>query len=106
MLEADSSMMTGILRGFRSPNYSSSNSADIKLGETYLMIRHVPTGATAMLRVILVPETGATVQPQVSVGAHPTAALLSDGTVWTWGSNEFGQLADGTFSDHAYPVQA
>ena len=41
-----------------------------------------------------------------SVGAHHTAALLSDGTVWTWGSNEFGQLADGTFSDHAYPIQA
>jgi alpha-tubulin suppressor-like RCC1 family protein len=32
-------------------------------------------------------------------------ALKSDGTVWSWGSNMFGQLGDGTYTDRATPVQ-
>ena len=41
----------------------------------------------------------------VSGGDRFTAALLSDGTVWTWGWNGFGQLGDGTFTDRPSPVQ-
>ena len=40
---------------------------------------------------------------QVSCGAHHTAALRSNGTVLTWGSNEYGELghrAVGSSSDH------
>lgn len=43
-------------------------------------------------------------------GAHQWAtdfslALLSDGTVWAWGNNSFGQLGDGTTVSKATPVQ-
>jgi YD repeat-containing protein len=41
----------------------------------------------------------------VSGGDRFTAALKSDGTVWTWGWNGFGQLGDGTFTDRSTPVQ-
>jgi YD repeat-containing protein len=41
----------------------------------------------------------------VSGGDRFTAALKSDGTVWTWGWNGFGQLGDGTFTDRSSPVQ-
>jgi len=34
-----------------------------------------------------------------------TAALKSDGTVWTWGDNYYGQLGDGTDVDRISPVQ-
>jgi len=34
-----------------------------------------------------------------------TVVLKSDGTVWAWGSNSFGQLGDGTTSDQPSPVQ-
>jgi len=34
-----------------------------------------------------------------------TVALKSDGTVWTWGSNEYGQLGDGTTTMRTVPVQ-
>lgn len=32
----------------------------------------------------------------VAVGAYHSAVLLGDGTVWTWGGNDSGQLGDGT----------
>lgn len=33
------------------------------------------------------------------------AALLNDGTVWTWGTNTYGQLGDGTTADRLAPVR-
>jgi alpha-tubulin suppressor-like RCC1 family protein len=39
-----------------------------------------------------------------AVGYH-TVALKSDGTVWTWGYNNMGQLGDGTTLSRTTPVQ-
>ena len=36
--------------------------------------------------------------PQVSAGYWHNTLLKSDGTVWTWGGNEWGQLGNGTSS--------
>ena len=45
----------------------------------------------------------------VSAGGRHSVALRNDGTVWTWGNNEFGQLGDGTggeWDDYSFiPVQ-
>jgi alpha-tubulin suppressor-like RCC1 family protein len=48
-------------------------------------------------QVLPVPVSGlpGTVR-QLSAGAATSAALLSDGTVWTWGDNTFGALGNGT----------
>ncbi len=46
-----------------------------------------------------------TATPQVSAGAGHTVALKSDGTVLTWGYNEFGQLGDETTASSGVPAQ-
>ncbi|WBU37141.1 RCC1 domain-containing protein [Homoserinibacter sp. YIM 151385] len=42
---------------------------------------------------------------EVCAGYEHSAALTSDGRVLAWGSNYYGQLADGTTTDSAVPVE-
>jgi len=42
---------------------------------------------------------------QISAGEYHTAALKSDGTIWSWGENDDGQLGDGTTNDKYRPTQ-
>ncbi|HYO55288.1 MAG TPA: hypothetical protein VEU50_21100 [Archangium sp.] len=41
----------------------------------------------------------------VAGGALHSLAVRSDGTVWAWGDNAYGQLGDDTLSDRTTPVQ-
>ncbi|GAB2713637.1 hypothetical protein GCM10027038_09780 [Arthrobacter bambusae] len=41
----------------------------------------------------------------VSAGTYTGHALLSDGTVWGWGSNNSGSIGDGTTTPRSSPVQ-
>lgn len=41
----------------------------------------------------------------VEGGGHHTLAVKSDGTVWAWGTNDFGALGDGTTISSNTPVQ-
>lgn len=42
---------------------------------------------------------------QIAAGESHSLVLLDDESVWAWGSNEFGQLGDGTNVDRHTPVQ-
>jgi len=42
---------------------------------------------------------------QVSAGGYFTAAIKTDNTLWTWGSNDQGQLGDNTVAQRNSPVQ-
>jgi alpha-tubulin suppressor-like RCC1 family protein len=46
---------------------------------------------------------GGTNWKQVSCGRH-TAAIKTDGTLWTWGFNGYGQLGDNTGTNRSTPV--
>ena len=41
----------------------------------------------------------------VAAGEYHSVALKSDGTVWTWGYNNYGQLGDGTTNTRSKPIQ-
>ena len=45
---------------------------------------------------ILVNSPGNSSWIQVSAGLRHTVALQADGSLWAWGSNDFGQLGDGS----------
>jgi len=42
---------------------------------------------------------------QVAAGGRHGLAITSGGIVWAWGSNSFGQLGDGTLTEHDTPEQ-
>jgi alpha-tubulin suppressor-like RCC1 family protein len=48
---------------------------------------------------------GLTAVTQVAAGGLHSLALRSDGTVWAWGNNWFGQLGNGTGTASSTPVQ-
>ena len=37
--------------------------------------------------------------------SYSVSVLKNDGTVWSWGYNNVGQLGNGTNTDNSYPVQ-
>jgi alpha-tubulin suppressor-like RCC1 family protein len=41
----------------------------------------------------------------IATGDYHTAALLSDGSLFTWGENALGQLGDGTTTDRSTPTR-
>lgn len=52
-----------------------------------------------------VAVTGLTNVFAISSGKYYSISLKGDGTIWTWGFNNKGQLGDGTTTDRAAPVQ-
>jgi len=42
---------------------------------------------------------------QIGTGRLHTLAIESNGTIWAWGDNDFGQLGDGTRVDRLAPVR-
>ncbi|WP_274653741.1 RCC1-like domain-containing protein [Paenibacillus humicola] len=41
----------------------------------------------------------------IAAGLYQSLAVKSDGTVWAWGGNDFGELGDGTHTSRSVPVQ-
>ena len=74
--------------------WGDNNAGEIGLGLTSTVGMNAPVQVPGLSNVIA-----------VSGGDGFTAALLSNGTVWTWGYNGFGQLGDGTYTDRSSPVQ-
>ena len=51
------------------------------------------------------PETIAGCWQSIATGLSHTVGIMSDGTLWAWGGNDFGQLGDGTRTARRTPVQ-
>ena len=48
---------------------------------------------------------GGTNWKSVAGGGNHTLAIKTDGTLWSWGNNGFGQLGDGSTANKSSPVQ-
>ncbi len=42
---------------------------------------------------------------KIAAGSTHTLAIRNNGTLWTWGKNDLGQLGDGTHTSHSSPKQ-
>ena len=64
-------------------------------------------GNGALLNISSPVQTvlGGTTWCQTSVGGAHSAAIKTDGTLWIWGYNSFGQLGNGTITNTSTPVQ-
>ncbi|WP_295787236.1 hypothetical protein [uncultured Microbacterium sp.] len=64
----------------------------------------VGDGAVGVLRLTPVQLPGLSGVTQIATGFQSSYALLSDGSVKSWGINDKGQLGDGTTTDRSAPV--
>ena len=63
-------------------------------------------GNGATDRVSHPKQVGANVTwARVAAGGSSTVAIRSDGTLWAWGYNSYGQLGDGTTTSRSHPVR-
>ena len=76
----------------------------VGVGTTYVIVNIVGDSvSTAAIKVEVAPS-GAKAFPQVALGNKFSAALRADGTVWTWGNNDYGQLGNGSYNGNTiYP---
>ncbi|HHT9110863.1 MAG TPA: RCC1 domain-containing protein [Candidatus Brocadiaceae bacterium] len=80
------------------------NAVSCILGRFNSSISKAPISLLFALCIVCNVSLAETIR-QVSAGWEHTVALKSDGTVWTWGANKFGQLGDGTTIAKSLPIQ-
>ncbi|MEA2610160.1 MAG: hypothetical protein QOJ75_2403, partial [Chloroflexota bacterium] len=73
------------------------------------LLRLAAMVVTVSLPLTAAPEVAAaapaTTIKAISAGSAHTCAVASNGTAWCWGSNDHGQLGDGTTLERHRPVQ-
>jgi hypothetical protein len=62
------------------------------------------SAGTPTYRCAPLPVAGLDQVVSIGAGAAHTLVTRSDGTVWAWGRNEFGQLGDGSADDRPTPT--
>jgi alpha-tubulin suppressor-like RCC1 family protein len=69
-----------------------------ELGDGTTTDRRTPVQVSGLRGVVAAAAGG------LDTSSH-SLAVTSDGTVWAWGDNSYGELGDGTTTDHLSPVQ-
>ena len=95
-----------------STTLNENNKFEIKLfgkktGTTIVTANQENTDNIGVIQVEVVPETEnkITISPNVITNGSHTISLRTDGKVFTWGDNTYGQLGDGTTKTKDEPVE-
>jgi alpha-tubulin suppressor-like RCC1 family protein len=75
-----------------------------QLGDGTLTDRKVPTRVSSLTDVAAVSANGRSVLGQNTGFDSHTCALKTNGSVWCWGANPYGQIGDGTTTDRLVPT--
>jgi alpha-tubulin suppressor-like RCC1 family protein len=75
--------------------YAWGNNSNGQLGTPQATSAYAPVAASLLGTDIV----------QVSPGQFHTCALRTDGSLWCWGQNDFGEVGDGTTTQRMSPVQ-
>ncbi|MFL6076449.1 MAG: RCC1 domain-containing protein, partial [Mycobacteriales bacterium] len=75
-----------------------------QLGDGTVTNRARPVRVLGMRGAVAVVASGGGGDSDPGGRGH-SMALLDDGTVWTWGCNDHGELGDGTTTERHTPVQ-
>jgi alpha-tubulin suppressor-like RCC1 family protein len=91
-------------------NAGAAHTAAIKTDGTlwlwgYGFYGQLGTNTTATVSSPVQTVSGGTNWKAVSMGDCTTAAIKTDGTLWTWGHNAFGRLGDNSTIRRSSPVQ-
>ena len=83
--------------------YTAYNIEGIKDGTTNLILTESKTSSNGIVQVEVLPEANTKISPEVKTVANHTVTLKTNGTVWTYGNNEFGQLGTGNVRTYDEP---
>jgi len=75
--------------------YCWGNNSNGQIGDNTTTAKHVPTQE----------NTASTNWLSISAYSSNTCGLKTDGTLWCWGYNHYGQLGDNTITDKHIPTQ-
>lgn len=64
-----------------------------------------PTEPSSLSQSIVLPTYSQAIPSRIAVGGQHTLELGPNGTVWSWGDNEHGQLGLGNHLSRTYPTR-
>jgi len=77
----------------------------VKEGTTNAVLTEQQTNTNEILQIEVLPEPGTTISPMVESLSSFTLALKTNGTVWSYGQNVYGELGTGDTTSYDEPQQ-
>jgi len=85
--------------------YFAAKVKGIDNGTTNIVLTESKTNSIGIIQTEILPEEGITISPMVETTGSHTVTLKTNGTVWTYGQNTYGQLGIGTLEIEDEPHQ-
>ena len=85
--------------------YKAFRIEGVKEGTTNVVLTENKTNSNGILQIEVLPEAGISISPQVESNASFTVTLKTNGTVWSYGQNTYGELGTGELTASDEPKQ-